>query len=353
MVDVNTSKSSKRIFMLIRIAVVICGLALGILWLSGADRWSTLVKIFHQMNKGVFVSVLFFYIVIQAILGVRWWLLLRAQSIFICFWAVVKLSFLGLFYNNFMPGSVGGDLMKAWYVTRHTDRKFQAVLSVFVDRVIIGLSATFLISVFSYIFFLRNEITLVDLGSQLHFRDLTEGERKVITSLLILILIIIIAFLSAPKGRSVLRKVLFYIQTFSRRIFKKLKDTAVIYLKKPFVILEALGLTVLLQLLAITGFWFLGRSMGVNTGIAYYYFIFALTWVLGAIPVSVGGAVVVEGLLAYLFVVCCGVQPESALALALSQRLIWMLSSLPGAIIHIFGAHLPKDFFIDYNGLVA
>jgi hypothetical protein len=49
---------------------------------------------------------------------------------------------------------VGGDLLRAWYVTRHTRKKFEAVLSVFVDRVI-GLLSTLVIAVFCYLLFLR------------------------------------------------------------------------------------------------------------------------------------------------------------------------------------------------------
>jgi hypothetical protein len=26
-----------------------------------------------------------------------------------------------------------------------------------------------------------------------------------------------------------------------------------------------------------------------------------------------------------------------------------MIASLPGAVVHLIGAHLPKDFFIDYG----
>jgi hypothetical protein len=40
---------------------------------------------------------------------------------------------------------------------------------------------------------------------------------------------------------------------------------------------------------------------------------------------------------------------EQALALALCQRFIWVLASLPGAVVHLTGAHLPRDFFIDYK----
>ena len=40
------------------------------------------------------------------------------------------------------------------------------------------------------------------------------------------------------------------------------------------------------------------------------------------------------------------------LALALSQRLVWLFGSLPGVVIHLIGAHLPKDFFLDYDDAI-
>ena len=56
-----------------------------------------------------------------------------------------------------MPGAVGGDLLKAWYVTKHTDRKIAGVLSVFVDR-LIGLVALVLMAVATYSMFVRGQI---------------------------------------------------------------------------------------------------------------------------------------------------------------------------------------------------
>jgi hypothetical protein len=37
----------------------------------------------------------------------------------------------------------------------------------------------------------------------------------------------------------------------------------------------------------------------------------------------------------------------------LCQRAVWMLASLPGAAIHLVGAHLPKDFSVDYDQSMA
>jgi uncharacterized membrane protein YbhN (UPF0104 family) len=104
-----------------------------------------------------------------------------------------------------------------------------------------------------------------------------------------------------------------------------------------------------MQIMTITGFWFLGLNLGIEADLKYYYVFFTLVWVLGAVPVSIGGAVVMEGSLAYLFVRFTGAEPEAALALALCQRIVWMITSLPGAVIHLIGAHLPKDLKSDMD----
>jgi uncharacterized membrane protein YbhN (UPF0104 family) len=89
--------------------------------------------------------------------------------------------------------------------------------------------------------------------------------------------------------------------------------------------------------------------MGINVSVKYYYVFFTLTWVLGAVPISIGGAVVVEGALVILFTRVAGTDESAAWALALAQRVIWLLASVPGAVIHIVGAHLPKDISLDLD----
>lgn len=342
------AKRSKSVFLYLRIAVVVCGIACGIYWVSRGQRWQNLTKIFLQMNLLVFASALGIFTIGQVLVGFRWWLLLRTQSIFIRFWAAVRLHFLGLFYNNFMPSSVGGDLIRAWYVTRHTDKRFEAALSVFVDRAI-GLLSTLIIAAFFYTLFLRDRGIKKSPGSQSSpLKLITEYGWIVLWVVLGLAAFFCLLFLH-KKGRAIMAKAWSYILTLVKSLFGKLKDSIVVYCRKPLVILAAFGLTVFLQILTITGFWFLGKNLGIDAGVKYYYVFFTLTWVLGAVPVSIGGAVVVEFSLASLFIKFAGAGQEAAGALALCQRAVWMLTSLPGAVIHLVGAHLPKDFFIDYN----
>jgi glycosyltransferase 2 family protein len=72
--------------------------------------------------------------------GLKWYVLLRAQGIDIPFRAVLVYTFVGYFFNNFLPGNVGGDVMRGYGLARYTERTAEAALSVVVDR-IVGLLA--------------------------------------------------------------------------------------------------------------------------------------------------------------------------------------------------------------------
>jgi uncharacterized protein (TIRG00374 family) len=344
-------KKSKHIFPLLRVGVVVLGMTWAVFWVSREQRWDRLVAIFRQMNWWILGGALGIFIVSQMIIGLRWWLLLRTQSIFIALRMAVRLYFLGWFYNNFMPSSVGGDLIRAWYVSKHTDKRFEAALSVFVDR-LIGLASTLVIAAFFYALFLR--------GQRITLRADAEGGLLASIARHKIVLLWIVAGIGAvfcglclhSRGRLMLAKAASHVARRAASLLSKFRRAIVIYCSKPQIMLAAFALTVFLQIMTITGFWFLGSDLGVTVSIKYYYVFFTLTWVLGALPVSVGGAVIVEGLLAYLFIHFAGVQEEAALALALCQRIVWMIASLPGAVIHVVGAHLPKDFFIDYEHLV-
>lgn len=331
-------KKTKPLFVLFRICFVTTGIILAIVWASRQQRWRKLTEI----NLAILACSLGIFIVAQIIIGLRWWLLLRSQSIFIPFFSAVRLHFLGLFYNNCMPGSVGGDLIRAWYVTRHTDKRFEAALCVFVDRAV-GLLSTLIIAVFFYSLFLRGRTLEISARQGVGFLNLVAEHKMILILLFCFIVLIFCVLFLHEKGRAALRKVCLYIGDLALRTGQKFKKAGFLYCKNPLTLLAAFGLTVFLQLLTITGFWLVGRDLGITASIKYYYVFFTLTWVLGAVPVSIGGAVVVEGMLMVLFIKFAGVAEDSALALALSQRFVWLLASLPGGVIHLIGAHLPGN----------
>lgn len=65
----------------------------------------------------------------------RWYLLVRALDLPTSVRNAYRLGLVGVYYNTFFPGSVGGDLLKAYFIAKeHPERKARAVASVIADR---------------------------------------------------------------------------------------------------------------------------------------------------------------------------------------------------------------------------
>ncbi|VTS03647.1 Uncharacterized protein OS=Blastopirellula marina DSM 3645 GN=DSM3645_10252 PE=4 SV=1: UPF0104 [Gemmata massiliana] len=65
----------------------------------------------------------------------RWYLLVRALDLPTSLRNAYRLGLVGVYYNTFFPGSVGGDLLKAYFIAKaHPERKTRAVASVIADR---------------------------------------------------------------------------------------------------------------------------------------------------------------------------------------------------------------------------
>jgi uncharacterized protein (TIRG00374 family) len=326
------------------------------------ENFKQVAEILLGLNLWVFAGAIGVYILGQLIFVSRWSLLLKVQSIRIGFWPAVRLHFLGLFYNNCLPGSIGGDLPRAWYVTRHTDKKLEAALSVFVDRVI-GLTGM-LIMAFGCYWFIPEETRKggFSFSFELNIFGRIAEYKSVLIWLGVVLAVIIVFLVSNRKGRSLLSRGFEVIGRHGLSVLSKIRQSIRIYCHKWPAIIGALLLTFCCQSMTVVAMWLLGSQIGIDVPAKYYFVFFPISWLLGAVPISVGGLGIMEGWLKVMFMRVGTMSGEDALALALCQRLVFLLASLPGAVIHLIGAHLPrvigeevisrsepKDFFIDYN----
>jgi hypothetical protein len=77
---------------------------------------------------------------------VRWGIFLRVVGITVSPWQIFRMGAVGLFFNHFLPGAIGGDAVKiGWLAARGASAK-DALLSVLMDR-ISGIGALILCSV--------------------------------------------------------------------------------------------------------------------------------------------------------------------------------------------------------------
>jgi hypothetical protein len=67
---------------------------------------------------------------------VRWYVLVRAQQLPFSFRSAIRIFLIGYFFNTFLPGAVGGDIIKAAFIAREQSRRTVAVSTVLIDRAI-------------------------------------------------------------------------------------------------------------------------------------------------------------------------------------------------------------------------
>lgn len=138
--------------------------------ISDARHWSSLSRLdkwkaaWHQgpqelwqtlkiLDPGALTISLLLMGLILVLGVVRWQMVLKVQGFDIPFVRTARISIIAHFFNSFLLGSIGGDVLKAYYVARETHhKKTEAVVTVLVDR-LLGL---FSLLVFACVMMLPN-----------------------------------------------------------------------------------------------------------------------------------------------------------------------------------------------------
>ena len=96
------ARSGRHLSLIARVAVATAA----IVWVLRGQDWQELGTVLRRMSPWYFALGLATFVAGQFIIAFRWWVLLRAQTIRIPLASVFRLHFIGLFYNNVMPGSI-------------------------------------------------------------------------------------------------------------------------------------------------------------------------------------------------------------------------------------------------------
>src|SRR5205085_475716 len=70
----------------------------------------------------------------QLVSTLRWQILARALGVGRPLRQLVGMYFIGMYFNLLLPSSVGGDVVRAWYLDGGSKRRLAAFASVFLDR---------------------------------------------------------------------------------------------------------------------------------------------------------------------------------------------------------------------------
>jgi hypothetical protein len=286
---------------------------------------STVVR---QANKWqAALAVLMFAPVVLLQCG-RLVVMLAVQGVRISLWTSTKLTFVGNFFNFALPGTTGGDLIKAYYLTHYTHLKTETVTTVFLDRAI-GLLG----------------LVILAGGAILLTRD-PQQFKQLISSLAVLCGLLAAGSLVVFSRR--LREALHLSALAARlpmgeQIIRVGRATVAMRQHKMLVFVSLL-MTLALQGIVMVAAVVVKDAFRMDGDAAYYFIYVSIGFLIAAIPISPPQAFgVMEAF--YVQVFATGSlrnDPAKAVALALALRLIQLIWALPGILVPLLGAHLPR-----------
>src|SRR4029077_3153164 len=106
-------------------------LLLVLLW--GTD-WGHVRGVFADIRVAFWLAAVALYLVTQLVSAWRWQILAWPLGFRRPLWQYAGFYFIGMFFNLLLPTSVGGDVVRAWYLDGKSGRRLSAFLSVFMDR---------------------------------------------------------------------------------------------------------------------------------------------------------------------------------------------------------------------------
>jgi hypothetical protein len=249
--------------------------------------------------------------------GLKWYILLRAQGISVPFRAVLSYTYVGFFFNNFLPANVGGDVMRGYGLARYTEQAAGAAISVVVDR-IVGLlafvTAALASAAVAVVVMRRQDLQGIELAAAAGCLALAGG----------------FGLLLSRRVRARLAR-LFALRPLARLlpVYGQLSGALDAYRNR----YGALGLALCAAwlTLVLTNFtdYCIAQSLGGGMPLLYIFLFNPIIAFVLLVPISIGGLGVTQAAYPFFYGLV-GVSPDLAFAVSLLKQLIVYLTSLPG-----------------------
>lgn len=293
--------------------------------IDGQDFWNLMESIHSGYLVLAVLALLFSYLLGAA----QWRLLLVRQGVSMSYREVTRLNFVGLFFNNFMPGNVGGDLKKIVDVRSESGQSLGA-----------GLSATIFDRLFG-LFFL-NALALA-VGLLFFIRDPSKSPFLLPSLFVFLGFCLLFAAMFSRRIGLFAERVMAVLlpKRFVER-FAGLRDRFHLF-RSGQVWLQIFVLSILIQVLRVLVHWLCGLAIGVDIAVSWYFYFIPIVAVVSAIPISIGGFGPREWLAQSLFA-RVGVGALESVVVQLLAYLVSFVVSMVGGVAFLFHHQKQKDY---------
>jgi glycosyltransferase 2 family protein len=252
--------------------------------------------------------------VATALATARWRIILRSLGRTFSTWTLFRLNLIGLFFNQALPSTIGGDGMRVWLLYRYGCSFAEAFNSVLIDRI----GGFFFLAVLS----------LYSLPTFAERLFAIPPAQTIAGIFIVSIVLLLVLYALVRIGPRIAR---FRVGRFVAQIFADVAFLAA----RPADCAKIALLSIAAQLAGFAVIWLILHDLGANVSPLGVMLVAPVVLLLLVLPVSIAGWGLREG----LFVIGFGllnVSEDIALAASIVFGLINLLSGLIGGFFWIF-----------------
>ncbi len=261
-----------------------------------------------------YLLLLFAVTIMQSLINNKaWQIALSAYKIIINYFKLLFYYYVGAFYSLSLPGTIGGDVVKAYLVGKDENRYKESLSSLIVQR-----------SIGLLVF-----ITFLVIPATIFSKIISRSETQIIVSIILVacVSLCILVFYSKTI-LNIFKYLLRRISIFGigNKVIK-LIDTVLVFENKKQIIIRLILTSIFVYLTSLLLRYIVYRSLDLQIDLFYFFSLVIYVSFLTQIPISFAGIGIREGSYVYFFSKI-GISPEIALTFSL-------LEFLPSLIINI------------------
>ena len=300
---------NKKIAVLLK---VIVSLGLITFFINQVD-FKAIVNILKNVDITMIIYAMILLTIQVFIATTRWQFVLKCQKIMLGYKNTLQILWSGLFFNQAMPSSVGGDVIRGYYLKKQGMTLGRATLGVLMDRLfgMVGL-ALLVVASLPLLFDLIN--------------DSIARSGVLFIAFGISLALLFIFFTDKLPGNFSHLKVI--------RGFYSLSQDGRHCISKNYNGVIIIIISILIHLISVVTVMTMAIGLGINVEWSGFLLIIPLVTLMMVVPISIAGWGVREGVMVVGFGYL-GVAPEAALALSILYGLLMLVVALPGGIVWI------------------
>ena len=278
----------------------------------------TVFQHLKEVQPFYFVLALFFFFTSLLVVAYRLRLVIQVHGTKLPVSSAYYVNLIALFFNNVLPSSLGGEMVKAYYLYKASKGSVTVFSAVVVDR-LFGVVTMLLISISSIFFF-----------------DIAHGSHKIMGTIILLTAVTITLAVLIFNKKIVDGLCQLHIPLLPAIFLEKIREvyrSMYEYREHKGIFGNCIALTLLGQTFFIIVNYLLATSLSLDIPIGFFFFFVPILLIMGLAP-SVNGIGVREA--TFLFYLTEFTTPEKALALSLLTTGFMIFVGIIGGIIYAF-----------------